>query len=163
MAFNGTGPTAVVRTPTAEPRRHAQGAEADRRSRASLPSFKKGLTLLGLKISSDKAVVENLSEDVIRVRLARTDGKDDKAKPKPDPKAKPVPETPKAIDVLYFVNKDGLFAAAGYDPKDSLRGLAKAKAGGNLRGNAPMAQALAAAGDDVALVVLTGRRCASSR
>jgi hypothetical protein len=170
VAFNGTGPSAVVRAPVSD-------VEAMRRSLKQLvdvggsASFKKMLADRGLRLASDKAVVENLAADVIRVRLSRTDGDDagdPRGKPekgKLDPKGKldkgkkapeppPGKEAPKAVDLLYFVDKDGLFAAAGFDPRDSLRALVKAPSGGNLAGNAPMASALAAVGADAAFVLI---------
>jgi hypothetical protein len=165
VAFNGTGPTAVVRAPV---------NDADRMKKAikqlvdlaALPSIKRALTDLSLRLTVEKAVVENLAGDVTRVRVARVagavddgqaspatkgkaqKGKDDrareeKAKAAPDPQA----DVPQAIDLLYLVNAEGLFAAAGFDPKDSLRGLLRAPAGGNLGGVAPMAAALAGLGD----------------
>ena len=170
IAFNGTGPTAVVRAPV---------ADTDKMKKAlkqlvdlgGTASFKKMLGELGLKLSADKAVVENLAGEVMRVRLARTDGEDAKApkgkpeKAKGDARAKgdktrtaaePAPgqETPKAIDLLYLVDKDGLFAAAGYDPRDSLRALVKAPSGGNLGGSAAMTSALASVGSEAAFVLI---------
>ena len=166
VAFNGTGPTAVV---------HAPVADADKMRKAlkqlvdlgGTVSFKRMLGLLGLKLTADKAVVENLAGDVVRVRLARTDGDDARGKPekaKADAKGKgdkdkvkgatPAPETPKAIDLLYLVDKDGLFGAAGYDPRDSLRARVKAPGGGNLAGSKAMAGALAEVGSDAAFVLI---------
>lgn len=157
VAFNGTGPTAMVRAPVAD----ADGMKKALEQLVKLaarPTFKKALADLSLRLQVDKAVVENLPGDVTRVRLARTDG-DDKAKPeKGKDKAKevkakqapepPRPDVPKAIDLLYLVNGDGLFASAGFDPKDSLRGLTKAPSGsGNLASVAPMAGALAGIAD----------------
>ncbi len=79
IAWNGTGPTAVVRAPA---------GDTDRMKKAlkqivdlgNLASFKKALAALGIKLAVDKAVVENLVGDVTRVRLARVDadGKDPK-------------------------------------------------------------------------------------
>jgi hypothetical protein len=158
VTFNGTGPSAVVRAPATDPDRMRKALKQIV-DLAGLASFKKAAGALGLSVTSDKAVVENLPADVLRVRLARVDadGKADKTKAKAD-KTKGAkggaPPTPTAIDLLYFVDKDGLFAAAGFDPKDSLRGLVKAKDGGSLRANAPMAQALAAAGGDVAFALI---------
>jgi hypothetical protein len=159
--WSGKGPTAVVRAPAADAD-HMRKALKQLVDLAGLPSFKKTLAALGLKLATEKAVVENLPADVIRVRLSRldADGKDDKAKPEPKAKADPKGaaadpgDTPKSIDLLYFVDKDGLFAAAGFDPKDALRGLVKAKDGHSLRSVAPMAQALSAAGGDVAFALI---------
>ena len=172
IAFNGTGPSAVVRAPVSD----VDGMRKALKQLVDLggsAGFKTMLSDRGLKITSDKAVVENLAADVMRVRLSRTDddardpagkaGKPEKGKP--DPKAKldkakkapePAPgkETPKAVDLLYFVDKDGLFAAAGFDPKDSLRALVKAPGGASLAGNAPMSSALAAVGADAAFVLI---------
>lgn len=78
--------------------------------------------------------------------------KDDKGKKKPDDVA--AGETPKAIDLVYLVGKDGLFAAAGYDPKDALRALVKAPSGPNLGSNARMTGVLADLGADASFVLL---------
>jgi hypothetical protein len=161
VAFNGTGPTAMVRAPV---------TDADKMKKAlkqlvdvgGLPAFKKMLAGIGFKLAADKAVVENLSAEVTRVRLSRAgdDAKDaskkDDAKKK-DPKKKadaPEPDVPRAVDLLYFVDGTGLFATAGYDPKDALRALAKAPSGPNLGGNAPMADALRAVGGDATFVLI---------
>ena len=154
IAFNGTGPTAVVRAPV---------SDADRMKKAlkqlvdlaALPTLKASLAKLGLALTVDKAVVENLAGDVTRVRLARVDrertkdekGKKGEDKQKGDAKAKkapepPPPDLPKAIDLLYLVNGEGLFASAGFDPRDSLRTLAKTPAGSNLGSIAPMSALL---------------------
>ncbi|APR85741.1 Hypothetical protein A7982_11090 [Minicystis rosea] len=165
VAFNGTGPTALVRAPV---------SDADKMKKAlkqlvdlsALPSFKKALSSLSLKLSVEKAVVENLAGDVTRVRLARVDDKDDKkgavaekgnakgkddkgkdAKGKDDKAIAPPPGVPNAIDLLYLVNGDGLFASAGFDPKDSLRSLARGPSPQSLGSNASVASALAGIGD----------------
>jgi hypothetical protein len=83
---------------------------------------------------------------------------DDKAKTKPDdkpqPAADPGAELPKAIDLLYLVNGEGLFASAGFDPKDSLRNLARAPSGGSLAQVASMASALSGVGSDASFVLV---------
>jgi hypothetical protein len=165
VAFNGTGPTAMVRTPV---------TDADKMKKAlkqlvdvgSLPAFKKLLAGIGFKLAADKAVVENLSAEVTRVRLSRAgdDPKDlpkkdapKKDDPKKDPKKKadaPEPDVPRAVDLLYYVDGSGLFATAGYDPKDALRALSKAPSGPNLGGNAPMAGALSAVAGDATFVLV---------
>jgi hypothetical protein len=167
VAFNGTGPTAMVRAPV---------TDADKMKKAlkqlvdlgNLPAFKKTLAGLGFQLVADKAVVENLPAEVVRIRLARigddplkkdAKAKADKAvKPSADKKkgaAEPAdPGTPRAVDLLYFVDGAGLFAAAGYDPKDALRALSKAPTGSNLSGNAPMAGALSAVGGDATFVLV---------
>jgi hypothetical protein len=158
IAFNGTGPTVVVHAPVTD-------AEAMKRALkqlvdlGALPSFKKALAGLGVKLTSDKAVVENLAEDVTRVRLSRagdepkraTAARADHKKVAPDPAEG---GTPKAIDLLYFVNGAGLFGAAGFDPRDSLRALVSAPSGPNLAANAPMARALAAVGAEATFVLV---------
>jgi hypothetical protein len=166
VAFNGTGPTAVVRAPVTDPdqMRKALKQLVDL---AALPSVKKALTTLGIKLVVEKAVVENLTAEVTRVRLARADegdvGAPSDAKAKTDPKPrvgdkKPVTaprgETPKAVDLLYFVDGAGVFAAAGFDPKDSLRALTKAPAGPNLASIAPMASMLSVVGNEAAFVLV---------
>ncbi|MFT3767664.1 MAG: hypothetical protein QM820_19590 [Minicystis sp.] len=183
VAFNGTGPTAMVRAPVsdAEKMRKALKQLVDL---AALPAVKKRLTDLSLKLTVDKAVVENLAGDVTRVRLARVEddakGKDDKAKAekgkpaekakakgdekgkdaKKDDKAKPAadPASPTAIDLLYLVSAEGLFASAGFDPKDSLRSLARGPAGQGLASVAPMAEALAGIGDASFIVIADALR-----
>jgi hypothetical protein len=154
----------------------ADVADADKMKKAlkqlvdlgSLPAFKKMLAGLGFKLAADKAVVENLAAEVARVRLSRlgdegkepakkNDAKKDDAKKKDAKKGAPepaAPDTPRAIDLLYFVEPSGLFATAGYDPKDALRALFKAPSGPNLGGNGPMAGALAAVGGDAAFVLV---------
>jgi hypothetical protein len=154
VAFNGTGPTAVLRWPV---------TDADKMRKAlkqlvdlgGTPTFKKALARLGVRLVTDKAVVENLAADVTRIRLAKPEDetKKDAAKARPVTKADVV-ETPKAIDLLYFVDGSGLFAAAGYDPKDSLRALTKAPAGANLGTNAAMAGALGAVGGEATFVLV---------
>jgi hypothetical protein len=154
VSFPGTGPTAVVREPA---------ADADRMKKAlrqivdlgGSASFKKALTGLGVRLAVDKAVVENLPGDVTRLRLSRAeDDVKDTKKERKKPPGPPAAEAAKAIDVLYLVDGGGLFAAAGYDPKDSLRSLVKAPSGPNLGGDASMASALAAVGGDAAFVVV---------
>lgn len=162
IAFNGTGPTAVVRAPVNDPERMKKALK-QLVDLAALPTFKKALAGLGLSLTVEKSVVENLAGDVTRVRLARVDvdkgkgdkGKDEKSKgdkAKGDAKAKkapepPPPEVPKAIDLLYLVNGEGLFASAGFDPKDALRALAKAPAGASLGGDAKLRALLGGIGD----------------
>lgn len=148
IAFNGTGPTAVVRAPAADAD-HMKKALKQLVDLAALPTFKKALSNLRLKLSAGKAVVENYAGDVTRVRLARLPADDkgakngkpgsDKAQGKPEPAA----DVPEAIDLLYTVNEAGLFASAGFDPKDSFLALAKALPGADLGHVAPMAGALA--------------------
>ena len=165
VAFNGTGPTAMVRAPV---------TDADKMKKAlkqlvdvgSLPAFKKMLAGIGFKLAADKAVVENLVADVTRVRLSRAgDELKDPPKKKDDKKKKDGPKArrrrhatsrdgPGPVDLLYFVDAGGLFAAAGYDPKDALRALNKAPSGPNLGGNAPMASALSAVGGDATFVLV---------
>jgi hypothetical protein len=162
ITWNGTGPTAVVRAPVT-------GADAMKKALkgivdlGDLAAFKKVLGSLGLKLLTEKAVVENLPADVVRVRLTHPDDdpkkdakdKGEKKKASPEPPA-PVPPggTPKAIDLLYFVDGGGLFAAAGLDPKDSLRALTKAPSGPNLGGNTIMSGPLADLGGQVAFVLV---------
>jgi hypothetical protein len=161
ITFAGTGPTAVVRAPVGDAEKMKKALK-QLTDLGALPTFKKSLAGVGLRIDVEKAVVENLAGDVVRVRLARVDstgphaapnpGADAKAKPdkgKKDDKAKPASDgdLPKSIDLLYLVNGQGLFAAAGFDPKDSLKNLALAGGGANLAHNKPMADALAGLGD----------------
>lgn len=149
IAFAGTGPTAVVRAPVGDAEKMKKALK-QLTDLGALPTFKKSLAEIGLTVNVDKAVVENLAGDVVRVRLARADAdvkpKGDKGKPE---KAKPAPDgdLPKAIDLLYLVNGEGLFAAAGFDPKDSLRNLARAADGKSLAQVKPMADALSGLGD----------------
>jgi hypothetical protein len=160
VAFNGTGPTAVVRAPVTD-------ADAMRKALkqlvelAAIPSFKKTLAGLGGKLVTEKVVVENIAADVTRIRFQRADDKDASAKVDPKKESKPKTEkvkapgeTPKALDLLYFVDKDGLFAAAGYDPKDSLRALVKAPAGPNLGASQPVTSALSPIGAEAACVLV---------
>jgi hypothetical protein len=174
VAFNGSGPSAVVRAPvrSADDMKKALKQLVDA---AGTPSLKKALAGFGFKLSADKAVVENVAGEVGRVRLSRGDdeAKSDKKDAKPekkdakadkgDAKAKsaekgekgaPAAETPKAIDLLYLVDDKSLYVAAGYDPKDSLRALLKAPTGPNLGGVAPMASALSAIGNDASFVLV---------
>lgn len=146
VAFNGTGPTAVVRAPATDPEAMREALErlvalGDR------AVIKKAFADAGLKLTSGKTVVENVEGGVVRVRLARVDV--DEATPK-----KGAPGTASAIDLLYLVNKDGLFAAGGYDPKDSLRGLVRAPSGSNLASIPAMAGALAGIGSDASFVLV---------
>jgi hypothetical protein len=176
IAFNGTGPTAVVRAPVpdADKMKKALKQLVDL---ASLPSFQKALTGLGLSVSSEKAVVENVKGDVVRVHLARPSvdkdakGKPEKGKAK-DAKAKdakgdakkppePPPGVPNAIDLLYLVNGDGLFASAGFDPKDALLALVRAPSGPNLASVAPMAAALSDVSDASFVLVADALRIAA--
>jgi hypothetical protein len=154
IAFAGTGPTAVVRAPVSDPDKMKKALK-QLTDLGALPTFKKAFAEIGLTIGVDKAVVENLAGDVVRVRLARAEadvkGKPDKGKAekaKKDDQAKPAQDDlPKAIDLLYLVNGEGLFAAAGFDPKDSLKNLARASEGKSLAQVKPMADALAGLGD----------------
>jgi hypothetical protein len=168
VAFNGTGPTAAVRAPVsdAEKMKKALKQLVDL---TAMASFKKALADLGLRLTSEKTVVENLAGEVMRVRFARVDpaakddkgkgekpkgdakGKDDKAKKAPEP---PAAEVPSAVDLLYTVNADGLYASAGFDPKESLRTLTRAAAGSSLGKLAPMASALAQVGSDATFVLV---------
>jgi len=160
IGLAGTGPTAVVRTPV---------GDADRMKKAlhqlvdlvRIASLKKALGGLGVRLTvDDKAVVENLPGEVTRLRLSR--GTDDPRDPKKDAKghaadkkgAQPEADLAKSIDLLYLVDGSSLYAAAGFDPKDSLRDLVKAPAGPNLGGNAPMASAIAAIGGEAAFVLV---------
>ena len=164
----GTGRSRELAQPRPERREPSQRAplvrEHARRDRIEPrePQFVRGR--VGEAAPRDR---ERIGDDVLRVRVARTDdtppAADPKAKAKPDANAKKgdkdkastVPaETPKAIDLLYFVDSNGLFAAAGYDPKDSLRALTKAPTGSNLRSAGPMASALSAVGSDASFVVV---------
>jgi hypothetical protein len=159
VAFNGTGPTAVVRAPV---------TDADRMKKAlkqlvdlgGLASFKKALAAMGVRLSTDRAVVENLAAEVTRVRLSRTDEpvaaatKDKGNAKKAPPASAPSAEAPRAIDLLYFVDGTGLFGAAGYDPKDSLRALVKAPQGANLGATPALAGALSSIGGDASFVLV---------
>ncbi len=162
VAFNGTGPTAMVRAPVADAERMKKALQ-QLVDLGGLASFKKALAGLGVRLASDKAVVENLPGDVTRVRLshpaddAKDTKKDPKAKPAADKKPPPSPspgETPKAIDLLYMVEGGSLYAAAGFDPRDSLRSLVKAPTGGNLGASAPIASALAPVGGEAVFVLV---------
>jgi hypothetical protein len=125
--------------------------------------------------------MEGLAADVTRVRLARA-GDDapvtmgETPRPVAQPAAKretrvkpngkrsaPDPSggmTPKAIDLLYFVDGAGLFAAAGSDPRDSLRALVKASHDGAAldvprpKPRPAMASALAAVGSEATFVLI---------
>jgi hypothetical protein len=159
VAFNGTGPTAVVRAPVTDPDQMRKALK-QLVELAAIPSFKKTLAGLGGKLVTEKVVVENIAADVTRIRFQRADDKDVSARVDPKKESKPktekvkAVETPKALDLLYFVDKDGLFAAAGYDPKDSLRALVKAPAGPNLGASAPIASALSPIGAEAACVLV---------
>lgn len=165
IAWNGTGPTAMVRAPVTDTDK-MKAALKQLVDLTALASFKKAIAGRGLSLTSEKSVVENVAGDVMRVRLGRADaddarGKGDKGKAekgKADAKPRkgddksadksrkadepPPPDVPKAIDLLYLVNGEGLFATAGFDPKDALRSLTRAPANAPLSGVAPMAAAL---------------------
>jgi hypothetical protein len=165
VAFAGTGPTAMVRAPVEDPEamRKALKQLVDL---SNLAGFKKLVGAMGVTVTTDKVVVENLAADVTRVRLAHGDpkrGKDDKpaksaqdAKPaKPGGKSDANPAgAANAVDLLYFVDANGLFAAAGYDPRDSLRALTKAPGGASLAGSAPVAAALKDVGAEVVFALV---------
>ena len=82
----------------------------------------------------DPALLMEMLGPKVSPEKGKADPKARLGKVKKDPEPAPQQETPKAIDLLYFVDKDGLFAAAGYDPRDSLRTLVKAPGGGALSG-----------------------------
>jgi hypothetical protein len=160
VAFAGTGPTAVVRTPVTD-------ADAMRKSLkqivdlSTLASFKKILGAMGVTVTTEKAVVENLPADVTRVRLAHGDassgkegkaGKDTKPSAKDDAKAKPA--TPSAVDLLYFVDAGGLYGAAGFDPKDSLLALTKGPNVPRISANPPVRAALGDIGGEVVFALV---------
>ncbi len=178
--FAGTGPTLLLRAPVtdADAMKKALKQTTDV---VALPAFADLLKVVGAKASFEKAVVENLEGDVGRIRVVRIDptkdaGKDGKAeggkpaptgaaKAAPAPTGKPVASgsanaggppnaPPNAIDLLYLVTGDGVFAAGGFDPKDALRSLVKAKGAPNLGGNAAMAGPLAALGNDASIIVV---------
>ncbi len=162
VAFNGTGPTAVVRAAASD----AEGMKKALKQLVDLgdlASFKKTLGTFGIKLASEKAVVETLAADVVRIRLARGDDAKDakkkpadaKADPKTDPKADPKAraDAPKEVDLLYYVEAGGLFAAAGYDPKDALKALAKAASGNNLGGVAQVRSILEPLGGEALFVL----------
>ncbi len=156
VAFNGTGPSTVVRTPV-NSADHMRKALKQLVDLANLASFEKMLGGVGFKLAVDKAVVENMAADVTRVRLSRAEAEAKSGRDKAEKKAAPstpAPGTPKSIDLLYFVDDSGLFATGGFDPKDSLRALAKGPGGSTLGGNQVMSGALAAVGGDAAFVLV---------
>lgn len=161
LRFDGTGPTAYVRSDVRD-QTALEAAASELLDVASGKPIKASLESAGIRLSSGKTVVERLAGDVHRVRFERLDA----AKPpalkkagaeghgRKDGAAKAgASQLPSAIDLLYLVKSDGLFASAGYDPGEGLRRVVAAPGGQNLGSVTAVKAALAPLGADIAFAL----------
>jgi hypothetical protein len=162
VSLEAIGPSAMVRAPL---------GDADKMTKAlkqivalsKLASVKAQLKDAALDVTSGKVVVENLPGDVQRVRFERVQAKDAKGvlldakgtKAEKTRVASPADGgTPTSIDLLYLVSKDMLVGAAGYDPKESLRALAKGPGDSSFGSNAALKAAVAPLGADASFALV---------
>ena len=158
FAFDGTGPSAFVRT-------------AVRDTGALDLALKDFLALADgarptdpvrgakLRMSAGRTVLENIPGDVYRVRIARGG---DAAKKGAEVPAAPT-DTPTAVDVLFRRSNDVFVAAAGYASRDALRALLTAETGDSLQKVPEIAEPIARLGSGIALAAFfdPGRLAAS--
>jgi hypothetical protein len=149
LSFGPAGPTGYV---------HAAVTDQDKMTAAlqglvaltKLPSVKAKLKGAQITVTSGKTVVENLPGDVQRVRFEHHE-KDEKAA---TATKKAVGDTtPSAIDLLYLLKKDALFASAGLDAKEGLRGVLAGPGGSNLGSIASLKAAVEGLGGDASFVL----------
>jgi hypothetical protein len=138
LRWAGVGPTAYVRAAVSDEEKLGK-AILDLVDLAKLPSAKAFLKESELRVSTAKHVVERLPGDARRVRFERTrvedKGKKDAREGKaaaPEAAVDPAASLPKSVDLVYLFKDKTLFAAAGYEPDESIRRLVTAPEGERL-------------------------------
>ncbi|AUX39778.1 hypothetical protein SOCE26_011730 [Sorangium cellulosum] len=175
LRFEATGPTAYVRAAVGD-RVKLEGALADLLGSAELAPIKSSLQREGLRVSSSKAELPQLAGDVRRLRIEQLAGAGQpggaaSSPARTGPGGAGLPgkgggpgAPPPAIELLYLVRDDGLFASVGNDPGAGLRSVVGALQGETLGGVPTTKAALAPLGSDIAFaLVLEPLRFVASR
>ncbi|XYH99666.1 hypothetical protein ACMHYB_07875 [Sorangium sp. So ce1128] len=163
LRFDGAGPTAFVRAAVGD-RAKLETAVQDLLGTAELQPVKAVLQREGLRVSTGKAELPQLEGEVRRVRFEQTAGAGQpgagqatarKGAPGADPSGgKGASLPPSAIELLYLVRDDGLFASVGTDPGAGLRSVVASLQGESLGGVPAMKAALAPLGADIAFALV---------
>ncbi|WP_437648451.1 hypothetical protein [Sorangium sp. So ce362] len=167
LRFDGRGPTAFVRAAVGD-RAKLEAAIQDLLGAAELPPIKAALQREGIRASTGKAELPQLEGEVRRVRFEQTAAASRpggagaspaaparKGAPAPPArKGAPAAPAPAAIELLYQIRDDGLFASVGNDPGAGLRSAVAAVQGESLGDVPAMKAALAPLGADIAFALV---------
>ncbi|WP_437725724.1 hypothetical protein [Sorangium sp. So ce861] len=165
VRIDGAGPTAFVRSAVSD-RAKLEAAIQDLVGTAERPPIQAALKREGFRVSAGKAEVAQQGGEVRRVRIEQTAaaGQPGGAGASPARKGAPGAGPPPAIELLYLVRDDGLFASVGNDPGAGLRSAVAAIQGESLGDVPAMKAALAPLGADIAFaLVLEPLRLVASR
>ncbi|WP_437600821.1 hypothetical protein WMF28_04600 [Sorangium sp. So ce590] len=168
LRFDGRGPTAFVRAAVGD-RAKLEAAIQDLLGATELPPIKAALQREGIRASTGKAELPQLEGEVRRVRFEQTaaairPGGAGASPAPPARKGAPAPPArkgapaaappPAAIELLYQIRDDGLFASVGNDPGAGLRSAVAAVQGESLGDVPAMKAALAPLGADIAFALV---------
>ena len=153
MSLDATGPNAMVRAPLVDEGKMSKALKQIV-ALAKLASVKARLKESALDVTTGKSVIENLPGDVQRVRFERVQAKDATSTKAEKGKGPAADGIPTSIDLLYLVSSSTLFGAAGYDPKEALRSLAKAPGDASFGSNAAIKAAIAPLGADASFALV---------
>jgi len=153
LRWAGTGPTAYARSAVSDEEKLGKAIQ-DLVELAKVPSVKAFLEQEGLRVSSAKHVVERLPGDARRVRFERTEEKGKEKKEAEAPAGDPAETLPRAIDLVYLLEKGSLFAAAGYEPDEAIRRMVGAPEGERLGATPAFQAALGALGGDTSFALV---------
>lgn len=153
MSLDATGPNAMVRAPLVDEGKMSKALKQIV-ALAKLASVKARLKESALDVTTGKSAIENLPGDVQRVRFERVQAKDATSTKAEKGKGPAADGIPTSIDLLYLVSSSTLFGAAGYDPKEALRSLAKAPGDASFGSNAAIKAAIAPLGADASFALV---------
>ena len=151
LRWAGTGPTAYARSAVSDEEKLGKAIQ-DLVELAKVPSVKAFLKQEGLRVSSAKHVVERLPGDARRVRFERAEEKEKKGAEAPA--GDPAETLPRAIDLVYLLEKGSLFAAAGYEPDEAIRRMVGAPEGERLGATPAFQAALGKLGEDTSFALV---------
>jgi hypothetical protein len=123
---------------------------------SKLPSVKSRLAAAKLSVTSGKTVVEDVSGDVLRLKLSRIEDKpitSKKAGPKPGGLSSDE-AIPTSIELLARLGKEQFLLAAGYDAREALKALIAADERDNLRGVDSIKETVGSLGGEVAFALI---------